>query len=80
MLRPGGSMLLAVPRGSDGIVFNHHRIYGPIRWPMLINGWREIDADDPAVLQEITTLRDTQMAQPVYLLAPVARFTKYERK
>lgn len=30
-----GLLFLGVPFGADAIVFNAHRIYGPIRLPML---------------------------------------------
>jgi hypothetical protein len=79
MLKPGGHLFLAVPRGSDAVVWNAHRIFGPIRFPMLINGWRIVDAEDARVLAEVPTLTGDREAQPVYLLTPQARFTNYAR-
>ena len=37
VLKPGGLLYLAVPAnfGSDALVFNSHRIYGPMRLPLL---------------------------------------------
>ena len=37
VLKPGGLLYLAVPMnlGSDALVFNSHRVYGPIRLPLL---------------------------------------------
>ncbi|MBM3201747.1 MAG: DUF268 domain-containing protein [Chlamydiae bacterium] len=39
-LKPGGKMILAVPVGQDALVWNVHRIYGKIRLPMLLKGWK----------------------------------------
>lgn len=39
MLNVGGRLLLAVPVGKDTLVWNAHRIYGPIRLKMLLKGW-----------------------------------------
>ena len=42
-LKPKGICLLAVPRDSvDYIAWNAHRVYGPIRWPMLIHQFNNI--------------------------------------
>lgn len=39
ILKKDGILFLAVPVGLDKIVWNAHRIYGTIRFPMLIEGW-----------------------------------------
>jgi hypothetical protein len=40
IIRKNGIMFLNVPcGGEDGLVWNAHRIYGPIRFPLLIEGW-----------------------------------------
>ena len=39
MLKPGGHLFLAIPVGKDLMVWNRHRVYGPIRLPMLLQGW-----------------------------------------
>ncbi|MCH9621701.1 MAG: hypothetical protein S4CHLAM20_11260 [Chlamydiia bacterium] len=39
MLNPGGLLFLAVPIGQDSLIWNAHRLYGEIRFPMLIEGW-----------------------------------------
>lgn len=38
-MAPGGILFLAVPVGQDCLVFNAHRIYGPLRLPELLKGW-----------------------------------------
>jgi len=44
MIKPGELLYLAVPLGRDKVVFNLHRIYGRIRLPKLLEGWRMIDS------------------------------------
>jgi hypothetical protein len=39
ILKKDGILILAVPVGLDKVVWNAHRIYGNVRYPMLINGW-----------------------------------------
>jgi hypothetical protein len=39
MLPPGGLLYLSVPVGLDQVLFNLHRIYGPLRLPLLLEGW-----------------------------------------
>ena len=43
-LKPGGLCFLAVPMGLDQILWNAHRVYGKIRFPMLIDGWEVVDS------------------------------------
>ncbi|CAI7934313.1 unnamed protein product [Closterium sp. NIES-54] len=43
LLKPGGLFFLGVPVGNDTLVFNAHRVYGPIRMPLLLNGWELLD-------------------------------------
>jgi SAM-dependent methyltransferase len=40
ILKPGGILILAVPIGLDKLVWNAHRIYGNVRFPMLIKEWK----------------------------------------
>ena len=35
LIKPGGLMFLGIPMGPDALVFNAHRIYGPVRLPMM---------------------------------------------
>jgi len=43
-LSNNGLLYLGVPIGFDRLEYNAHRIYGPVRWPLLINGFSEIDS------------------------------------
>ena len=42
-LKKDGHLILAVPVGLDALVWNLHRVYGPKRLPMLLDGWTVID-------------------------------------
>ncbi|CAI5506478.1 unnamed protein product [Closterium sp. Naga37s-1] len=43
LLKPGGLFFLGLPVGNDTLVFNAHRVYGPIRMPLLLEGWELLD-------------------------------------
>ncbi|CAI5457836.1 unnamed protein product [Closterium sp. Yama58-4] len=43
LLKPGGLFFLGLPVGNDTLVFNAHRVYGPIRMPLLLEGWKLLD-------------------------------------
>lgn len=38
-LKPGGLLFLGLPFGLDAVIFNTHRVYGPIRLAMLMTGF-----------------------------------------
>lgn len=40
----GGLCFLAVPMGMDEILWNAHRVYGRVRFPMLIEGWEVVES------------------------------------
>lgn len=40
----GGLCFLAVPMGVDQILWNAHRVYGRVRFPMLIEGWDVLES------------------------------------
>lgn len=42
MLTPDGLLILAIPIGPDQLVWNAHRIYGPLRLKLLLKGWKPI--------------------------------------
>ncbi|MCX5706438.1 MAG: DUF268 domain-containing protein [Candidatus Omnitrophica bacterium] len=44
MIKPKGILYLSVPIGRDYLVWNAHRIYGRIRFPLLIKGWELLDS------------------------------------
>ncbi|CAI5463057.1 unnamed protein product [Closterium sp. Yama58-4] len=43
LVKPEGLFYLGVPVGNDTIAFNAHRVYGPLRMPKLIEGWKHLD-------------------------------------
>lgn len=42
-MRPNALFILGVPIGTDLLVFNAHRVYGRIRFPLLIQSYESID-------------------------------------
>jgi hypothetical protein len=40
---PGGLVFFNVPCGPDLVMFNRARVYGPVRLPMILEGWERID-------------------------------------
>jgi SAM-dependent methyltransferase len=40
ILKPNGLLFLSVPIGADTLVWNAHRVYGPLRLPLLLSGWK----------------------------------------
>lgn len=42
--KTGGLCFLAVPMGKDQILWNAHRVYGRLRFPMLIDGWEVVES------------------------------------
>lgn len=38
----GGLLYLAIPTGTDKVVWNAHRIYGRTRLPKLLDGWEQV--------------------------------------
>lgn len=69
-LAPGGVLLLTVPMGSDALVYNVHRIYGHVRWPLLTEGFSIVDSE--GVTDSMWQQPLGNFAQPVWLLAPAA--------
>ena len=71
ILKKDGILILAVPMGLDKIVWNAHRIYGPIRFPMLTAGWK---LEGCVGMEEDFMSRDTGNSgayQPVVVLRNV---------
>lgn len=44
MLNEKGLFFLAVPIGKDALYWNAHRVYGRLRLPLLLEGWKVIDS------------------------------------
>lgn len=69
LLKPDGWLILAVPVGSDLLVWNSHRTYGRIRLPLLMEGWEVLDSSGFS-----EDLLDAELGewdpQPVFVLRP----------
>ncbi|MBI3508060.1 MAG: DUF268 domain-containing protein [Chlamydiia bacterium] len=64
MLVPRGLLFLAVPIGKDHLVWNAHRVYGAIRLPLLLAGWKRIASFG----FEESDLQREGSEQPVFVL------------
>jgi hypothetical protein len=71
-VRPGGLLFVGVPNGVDALMYNAHRIYGPIRFPMLTRGWEKLDVFSYDVPKdEIFKVDDIHARfQPWWILTP----------
>jgi hypothetical protein len=68
VVEPGGHLLLAVPVGGDLVRWNMHRVYGPLRLPLLLQNWTLLGAqgfDAKLLLQEPDAMAHHQ---PVFIL------------
>ena len=68
-LKPEGVFFLAVPTGGDRLFWNAHRVYGNIRFPMLIEGWQLLgiyNDSNPAYARP--QLYTNSVTQPVHVL------------
>lgn len=45
MIKPDGHLAISVPIGKDRLIFNSARVYGAIRLPKLLEGWRIVESD-----------------------------------
>lgn len=69
LLKPTGHMLLAVPIGQDALTWNAHRIYGRLRFPLLIKGWKILQTFG-FTTAEFQGRLGNYGYQPVFYLAP----------
>ena len=42
LVKPGGKALVGVPSGPDTVIFNSHRLYGPVAYSHLFANWKQI--------------------------------------
>jgi SAM-dependent methyltransferase len=45
LLKPGGFMILTIPMGQDTVIGSMHRVYGPQRFPLLIQGYHVVEEE-----------------------------------
>jgi hypothetical protein len=64
VVKADGLLFLAVPIGRDALVWNAHRIYGPLRLPKLLSGWNLLAFFPSRLL--LSRFQDG--AQPVFVL------------
>ncbi len=68
-LKEDGVMILAVPTGRDCLVWNAHRIYGPLRLPLLLKEWNLIETFG-FTKSAFHNQLGNQGYQPIYYLSP----------
>ncbi|CAI5995809.1 unnamed protein product [Closterium sp. NIES-65] len=69
LIKPGGLLFLGVPVGNDTLVYNSHRIYGPIRMPLLLAGWKLLDVFGASSLEQLyREHRGSSFTQPLMVL------------
>lgn len=66
ILKKDGLVFLAVPIGPDALVWNAHRIYGPIRLKMLCQGFHRLSSH--GLQESLFSLPVGQYTQPVLVL------------
>jgi hypothetical protein len=69
-LVPGGTYFLTVPIGPDVVVWNLHRRYGPVRLPLLLEGWEEVERvgwPGERILTD-TTVPFSKTTEPVFVM------------
>lgn len=64
MVKQGGILVLAVPVGLDCVLFNARRIYGEVRLPLLLEGWKV----NQRIGYQDELLTGSGEVQPVYIL------------
>ena len=78
LLSDNGILLLSVPIGKDQLAFNAHRIYGKVRFPLLIKGFNLIETfgfEEDQFLRhsesgEISIVKDSRKPfQPIFVLS-----------
>eukprot|EP00475_Leptophrys_vorax_P034477 TRINITY_DN55688_c0_g1_i1.p1 TRINITY_DN55688_c0_g1~~TRINITY_DN55688_c0_g1_i1.p1 ORF type:complete len:340 (-),score=1.91 TRINITY_DN55688_c0_g1_i1:146-1129(-) len=69
LIKPGGLFFLGVPVGNDTVVFNAHRVYGPLRLPKLIKGWNMLGVIGVSSLEQTyAEFQGGQFTQPIMVL------------
>lgn len=74
-LKPGGLYFLTVPIGPDLVIWNLMRRYGPIRLPLLLDGWTEVERIGWSDDLMTTNVSFTQTTEPVFVLKSPAGAT-----
>lgn len=70
LLGKGDLLFLGLPVGSDQLVSNHHRVYGPHRLALLTTGWKLLAAfeNDGTEITHLQKMWQPQWRQPVMVL------------
>lgn len=69
--RPTGRLIVSVPVSEDIVVWNLHRVYGPVRLPLLLHGWREVSrfgVTDSMFVKGRNSKSATNSPEPAFVL------------
>ncbi len=69
-LKEGGMMIFAVPVGRDALIWNACRIYGPLRFPLLLKEWDIIDSFGFSGIELGAGNLFNYTYQPIFCLTP----------
>ena len=68
LLTPGGVLILSVPVGPDLLAWNLHRRYGPIRLPLLLDGWDVVDKIGWKEEKMTKSVENKKSYEPIFIL------------
>ncbi|GJP43375.1 hypothetical protein CLOM_g2848 [Closterium sp. NIES-68] len=68
LVKPEGLFYLGVPVGNDTLAFNGHRVYGPLRMPKLIEGWKHLDTVGGKLEDLFAQYQNGGFIQPILIL------------
>lgn len=63
-------MLLGVPIGQDLLRWNTDRVYGPVRFPVLVKGWKVVHTEG-TVDWSFKSNSSHHLLQPLHVLRPL---------
>ena len=69
LLKDGGLLYLTVPIGPDKLIWNLMRVYGPVRLPVLLQGWEVVERvgwEEDRLSAQSMNVMDTY--EPVFVL------------
>jgi hypothetical protein len=72
-LKPNGLLFLAVPVGADLLIWNLHRRYGPVRLPLLLDGWKQAAAHGYEAHRLNESTNYLKRYEPIFVLNPQSK-------
>lgn len=76
----GGRMVMSVPIGTDRVEFNGHRVYGPVRYALLMANWRMVSQAQLEDSSFASDWNNASLASSAYARQPPIVFEKVPLK